>query len=107
MNFKRQARDKTNQIITEGDILQLVDTNIAVVQRVVRFGREQFPELHVTLISTDFLGKNISTTKEALTSQTYRRCRKLDPVMLRDDVPKHAKAKNLRESAITNNSPLF
>lgn len=99
MKFKRQARDRTQKQIEEGDILTSGDT-LALVRKIIRFGREEFPELKVTTVNTDFLGRNIKLGHTTYTVNEYKRTRLLRPELLRDDVPKYKKVKELRETVI-------
>lgn len=100
MKFKREARDRAQVRLEEGDILQVNSDTIAVVAKVVRHGREQFPDLQVTTITTDFLGKKVTTRRATYQAEAYKQSRRLDPSTLRDDVPKYQKAKELREKFI-------
>ena len=100
MKFRRQARDKRNAQIDEGDILQVNSDTIAVVKKIIRHGREQFPDLIVNTIEVNFLGSPGKTRRETYGPDEYRKCHRLDASLLRDDVPKYAKALEIRSQVL-------
>ena len=105
MKFKRQAKDRVGALLEEGDIIQLHDDGdtIAVINRVVRHGREKFPDLYVSKITTNWLGKvEESREKTIIYVDDYKRCRRLDPDLLRDDVPKYERAKVIQQRILDN-----
>ena len=97
MKFRREARDKTQAKLEEGDILQVDGDTLAVVTKIIRFGREQFPDLKVTKVISDFTGRKVTVENATFNAEMYRTFRRLDPSLLRDDVPRYARAKEERQ----------
>lgn len=100
MNFRKQARDKKNQLLEAGDILQVNGTVIAVVRKVVRQGRETLPYLLVSTIVESWPNTEIKTSRSTYDAEMYRRCYRLEPPMLRNDVPKFSKALAIRNEVL-------
>ena len=99
MKFKRQAKDRVGNLLEEGDIIQLHDSGdtIAIIHKIIRHGREKFPDLYISKITTNWIGKvENSREKTILYVDDYKRCRRLDPNTLRDDVPKYKTAKEVQ-----------
>jgi len=107
MKFKKRARDRTQAVLNEGDIIQVDGDTVAVIRKIVHFGRDQFPDLQVTEIKTDFLGKLVKMQRATYNVEQYHTYRCLDPNMLRDDAAKFAKAKELRQKILSEKPNRF
>lgn len=100
MKFRREARDKTQTKLEMGDILLVDADTLAVINRIVRFGRERFPDLRVTKVTSDFTGRKVTTQQTTFNAETYQKLRRVDPATLRDDVPRYIRAKEERQIII-------
>lgn len=108
MKAKRHARDRKRKIIEEGDIIQVDGSILAVVKKVINYGREEFPDLAVTELTTNFVGHVMSESEEIYFFEQYKKTTILNPNMLREEVEKFHRALYLREiilleKNITNN----
>jgi len=98
MKFKKIAKDKRGMILQEGDVIQrLVNEEYvdSVVNKIRQPVREQFPEIEVIDVTTDWKGNGLDIIRKTLDINEYKNCRVLPTKYLRDDVPKFMKLKEL------------
>lgn len=101
MKYKKIAKDKTGIILQEGDVIQLNNGKVveAAINKILQPVREQFPELEVVTVSTDWKGNGIDVKKLTLQIHEYKTCKMLPITALRDDVPKYKKLKEIASVA--------
>jgi len=101
MKYKKIAKDTNGNILQEGDVIQLHNGNIveAAINKITQPVREQFPELEVVIVTTDWKGTGIDVKKQTLDIHAYKTCSLLPLKHLRDDVPKFKKLKEVAEKA--------
>jgi len=101
MKYKKIAKDSTGKILQEGDIVQLHNENPveAAITKISQPVREQFPELEVVVVTTDWKGTGINVKKQTLDIHKYKTCTLLPVTHLRDDVPKFKKLKEVAVDA--------
>lgn len=105
MEFKRQARDRTKRIMYKGDIISVLLEKVlftGVITKVERFGRDNFPELHIQAISSDWKGEKLVVESKKLIFNEYKNSRILEPQLLRSDSTVYQKALELREKITPN-----
>lgn len=104
MKFAKIAKDITGKVIEEGDILfYWLDnhTTWGVVNRIVPRGRDQFPDLEMKHVSSDWKGQNLKVHRYTINAENYHRRRVLHETSLRDDVPSFARLKELRKTIMS------
>lgn len=106
MKFRKLAKDKNGTILQEGDIIQLFhDTgNIteAVVDKIHQPIREEFPELAVLEVASDWRGIEFDINRKNLNITQYKTCNILPNHKLRDDVPRFKILKEISEKSASN-----
>lgn len=106
MKFRKIAKDRSGTILQEGDIIQLFhDTgNIteAVIDKIHQPIREEFPELTVVEVTSDWRGISVDTKRRTLDILQYKTCNILTNNNLRDDVPRFKKLKEIAEKSASN-----
>lgn len=103
MKFKKNAKDITGRLIQEGDIFLYPDNHDmvdSVVVDIKQHDRDTPPDVIVKKVTKDWVGRVTGTKRAVLTVDVYKRGRILYPSLLRDDVPAHAKVKELREQVM-------
>lgn len=103
MKFQKKARDITGMLLEEGDIILLSEdgsTVSAVVSTIRPSAREEYPNIEIKKVTTNWLGKVTGVKKEVIGAGKYKRSRKITPASLRDDVPAHEKIKEIRDEVI-------
>lgn len=107
MKFKKVARDRKSKLFERGDIVLFRDGDdssaVGVVRRVVRRGRDQFPAIELLKIEDNYRGEVTGTSKRLVDVDTYKESVVLNPSLLRDDVGRYRRAKELQTSLIGDN----
>lgn len=103
MKFQKKARDITGALLEEGDIILLSEngnTVSAVVATIRRSARDEYPNVEIKKVSTNWLGKVTGVKKEVIGVDKYKKSRKIQPASLRDDVYAHERIKEIREEVL-------
>ena len=101
MKFKRIAKDKKGKILQEGDVITYKRDDVieSVIEKIVRVSREEYPDMEVSEVITDWKGNVQSIRKNTLTHDLYRNCVLVHPSFLSGDSPKFQKLRQLSEKA--------
>lgn len=100
MKYKKIAKDKKGTILQEGDIIQFKRDDIipCVIDKIIQRSRDEYPELEVFEVTTDWKGGNVNTKKNVLTQEMYRNCVLVHSNLLSDSI-QHTKLKMLAKKA--------
>lgn len=103
MKFAKIAKDTEGKVLEEGDVLVYKnngDLVHAVIDKIVQRNRDQFPNVQVLNVTSDWRGNNVKVQRSTLTVEAYKVGRVLNASLLRDDVPVNVKVKEVQQSVI-------
>ena len=104
MKMRKIAKDTKGKVLEEGDIILLHEENdtplVCVIRKMHQPTRDEFPELRVTKITTDWRGQNVTVDRVTLVFDQYKICHVIPPENLRDDVPVFVKAKEIHDKYV-------
>jgi len=103
MKFAKIAKDIAGRVLNEGDVIMYSADGVAtsaVIDKIIQRSRDQFPSVQVMGITADWRGNNVKVRRSTINVETYKLSRVIDASLLRDDVPKNAKVKEVQQSVL-------
>lgn len=103
MKFAKIAKDTAGKVLEEGDVLVYKnndETVHAVIDKIIQRNRDQFPNVQVLNVTSDWRGNNVKVKRSTLSVEAYKVGRVLNAKLLRDDVPVNAKVKEIQAQAL-------
>jgi hypothetical protein len=101
MKFAKIAKDTTGRVLEEGDILLYQNdkgnSTTGVIDKILQRSRDQFPNVQVKTVTTDWRGANIKVQRSTIAVEAYKIGRVVQPGALRDDVPSNTKIKEIQQ----------